>query len=193
MEGIIAHAAVQQDALEVLVHGTAVERLPEIICENQMEAVVPKCARGQPLLQLFCSLVPQHLHGILRQNDLSLLTLFGRREEVAEIALDLFLLQLLTDIDAVVIKIDVIPAQAKDLGQAQAGENVDKENVAELFTIDRLQESAEFGGRDRANLVLRYTRQRATLGHIAEQQLIPDSGFQHVVQYTVDVTDSLGR
>ena len=105
----------------------------------------------------------------------------------------MLLLQLLPNDNAVFLPQDIIPAQAKDLGQAQAGENVNKENVAELFAIDRLQESAEFGGRDRANLVLRYTRQRATLGHIAEQQLIPDSGFQHVVKYTMDVTDSLGR
>ena len=150
--------------------------------------------RGQPLLQ---SALPAGAAStrmaFCARMIFTLLALFGRREEVAEIALDLLLLQLLTDIDAVVIKIDVLPAQAEDLGQAQAGENVDKENVAELLAVDRMQEPAEFGGRDRAHLMLRHTRQRAALGHIAEQQLIPDSGFQHVVQYTVDVTDGLGR
>ena len=192
MEGIIAHAAVQQDAFEVLVHGAPIKRLSKIVREHQMEAVVPKHARCQLLLILLCTLVPQDPHSVLRENHLALLAFLGWREEVAEIALDLLLLQLLADIDAIVVEINILPAQAEDLGQAQAGENVDKENVAELLAVDCPQELAELGGRDRAYLMLGHTRQRAALGYIAKQQLVPDSGFQHVVQDSVDVTDGLG-
>ena len=159
MEGVVAHAAVQQDALEVFVHGAAVERLSQIVREYQMEAIVPKCARCQLLLVLLCPLMPQDPHGVLREDHLALLAFLGRREEVAEITLDLLLLQLLTDIDAVVIEINIVPAQAKDLRQAQAGENIDKENVAELLAVDRLQKPDKFGSRNRAHLMLGHTRQ----------------------------------
>lgn len=69
----------------------------------------------------------------------------------------------MTDINAVVIKINIFPAKAEDLGQAQAGENVDKENVAELLAVDCPQELAEFSGRDRAHLMLRHKRQGAAV------------------------------
>ena len=192
MEGIVAHAAVQQDALEVFVHRAPIKRLPKIVREHQMKTVVPKCACCQLLLILLCPLMPQDPHGVLREDHLALLALFGWRKEVAEIALNLLLLQLLTDIDAVVIKINILPAQAEDLGQAQAGENVDEENVVELLTVDCLQEPAQLGGCDRAHLMLRHTRQRAALGYIAEQQFVADGGFQHVVQDAVDVADGFG-
>ena len=78
------------------------------------------------------------------------------------------------------IEINILPAQTEDLGQAQTGENVDKEYVAELLAVDCLQKPAELGGRDRAYLMLRHTRQRAALGYVAEQQLVADGGFQHV-------------
>lgn len=193
MKGIIAHAAVQQNALEVLVHGAPIKRLSEIIRKHQMEAVVPKYARCQLLLILLCPLMSQDPHGVLRENHLALLAFLGWREEVAKIALDLLLLQLLTDIDAIVVEINILPAQAEDLGQAQAGENVDKENVAELLAVDCLQEPTELGGRDRAHLMLRHTRKRAALGYITKQQLVADGGLQHVVQDAVDVADGFGR
>ena len=100
MEGIIAHAAVQQDAFEVLVHGAPIKRLSKIVREHQMEAVVPKCASCQLLLILLCPLMPQDPHGVLREDHLALLAFLGRREEVAEIALDLLLMQLLADFNA---------------------------------------------------------------------------------------------
>ena len=68
-------------------------------------------------------------------------------------------MQLLADIDAIVVEINILPAQAKNLGQAQAGENVDKENVAELLAVDCPQELVELSGRDRAYLMLSHTRQ----------------------------------
>lgn len=159
MEGIIAHAAVQQDAFEVLVHGAPIKRLSKIVREHQMEAVVPKCASCQLLLILLCPLMPQDPHGVLREDHLALLAFLGRREKVAEIALDLLLLQLLADINAIVVEINLLPAQAKNLGQAQAGENVDKENVAELLAVDCPQELVELSGRDRAYLMLGHARQ----------------------------------
>ncbi len=143
----------------MLVHSAPINWLSGIIRKHQMEAVVPKCACCQLLLILLCTLVPQDSHGVLRENHLALLAFLGWREEVAEIALDLLLLQLLADIDAIVVEINILPAQTENLGQAQAGENVDKENVAELLAIDCPQELAEFGGRDRAYLMLGHARQ----------------------------------
>ena len=90
------------------------------------------------------------------------------------------------------IEINILPAQAEDLGQAQTGENVDEENVAELLAVDCLQEPAQLGSRDRAHLMLGHTRQRAALGYIAQQQLVADGGFQHVMQDAMDVADGFG-
>lgn len=92
VEGIVAHSTIFQHALQMLVHRASIKWLPEIIREHQMEAVVPKCACCQLLLILLCPLMPQDPHGVLREDHLALLALLRRREKVAEIALDLFLL-----------------------------------------------------------------------------------------------------
>ncbi len=115
MERIITHSAILKNALQVLIYGATVKRLSKVVDKNKMKAVVPKLTDSHALLQLFGTLMIQHLHCILRQNYFPRLTFLWRSEKIAKIACDLLLLQLLADVNPAVFKIDIIPTKPEDL------------------------------------------------------------------------------
>lgn len=71
----------------------------------------------------------------------------------------------------------------------QTGKDIYKEDISERFFLDRIQEICQFRSCDGFDLRLRYTRQNALIGYVADQDFIPHGGFQDTVQNTVDVTD----
>lgn len=61
-----------------------------------------------------------------------LLVLFRRNERIAVIALLAFLLELLTYDKAVLLSVNVSPAQAENFGLAHTGENIEEEQIIEF-------------------------------------------------------------
>lgn len=108
MEAEARQAHPGKDAFELAVHIVVLDKVPHLICKNEIVPVVPRLARGQTLFILPHPLTVKYVHYKLGGNDLAGLVVFGSRELVAAHFMPEEL-KLPSDGNAPVFKIHIVP------------------------------------------------------------------------------------
>ena len=178
MEGIVFHTAGLQCLFQMLVYRLMVEWAAKAIGEHQIKGIIPQLASEQPLLLLLAVLLPQDADSACGEYNAPLFVFFWRGEIVVECTAFVLLLQLLPNDDAVFLPQDIIPAQAENFRLPQAGKDIKEKDVVKLVVFNRFQETGQLRRSDRLCPALRYTRQGAFVGDVADNDLVTLGGGQ---------------